>query len=106
MLRKYIHKRNKKRPHCSYDPADMEKAVCAYRAGEGGFIAVAKKYGVKKSTLRDKVNNFHPKHVGGQLAVPPKIEQMLASALKQVATWGFPLDREELKEIVKSILDA
>ena len=47
----------------------------------------------------------HPKSVGGQLAVSSDIETILASAVDQVAAWGFPLDRGEVKIIVKSILD-
>ena len=60
-------------------------------------------FDVKRSTLCDHFHGKHLKKLGKPQAVVPEVEDAIATMLDQVAEWGFPVGRFELKLIIKNI---
>jgi hypothetical protein len=62
--------------------------------------AVARKWGVKKGTLFNRLEGKHISVVGRKTVIPYEKEQELAECLKLMAKWGFGISKEEVLNIV------
>ena len=110
MPRKYKRVENKKRAYGSSSVEDLTKAEDFVKKG-WSLKKAAEKCNVKKSTLGDFVkrnrekNGSLSKPVGGQTYIPAKDEKILADLIDAIAGWGFPLSFNEVRYLLKYLLD-
>lgn len=104
MPRKYIRKLGGRAIN-TCDPDKMKKAVEAVRQENMTIRKAAVKFGVKKSTLADRVNEKHGNIQGGQTVIPVEIENIMVDRLLLCAEWGFPLTLLDLRLMCKGYLD-
>ena len=110
MPRKYKRVENKKRAYGSSSVEDLTKAEDFVKKG-WSLKKAAEKCNVKKSTLGDFVkrnrekNGSLSKPVGGQTYIPAKDEKILADLIDAIAEWGFPLSFNEVRYLLKYLLD-
>ena len=85
----------------------IEKAIKAVKDGVS-VRGTAKIHGVCRMTLQRRLATGEKPHksVGGQLSLPKEAEMELAKCLKIKAKWGFGNTITELKDLVKSFVDA
>lgn len=69
------------------------------------ITSVAKKHGIPFSVLQ-RHNNKCMKSQGGQPALTPEAEEHIIKNLNICADWGYPLERIDLRHIVKMYLDS
>ena len=107
MGRTYKPKLNKSRPYNSSPLEDLVKAADDVKKGK--TVRQAASFGVAKSTLSDylkrQVNGLLCKPAGGQQYVSTENEKLVVNLIDNIADWGFPLGFEEVRYLLKSLLD-
>ncbi|KAH9643133.1 hypothetical protein HF086_010585 [Spodoptera exigua] len=87
-----------------HDVAIINQALLDISAGNTSIRRVAEKYGISYSVLQRRINKSVKPH-GGQTAMTPEAEAFIVKNLNICADWGYPLDRNDLRYIVKLYLD-
>ncbi|KAJ8946047.1 hypothetical protein NQ318_005525 [Aromia moschata] len=82
----------------------MEEAVDAVREGMSQRAAAIKFNGPRISLLR-RVGGKHSKPVGQPIVLSQAEEETIAKTLGVVAKWGFPLNRVDVRDVIKKYLD-
>ena len=94
-----------KRKNRQYSAEDLSTAI---KKRTNKSISLRKAVGVTlvpKSTLHRHVTSPNLKKVGQPNALSDETERALAYVLDVVGQWGYPVDREGTKDIVKGVLD-
>jgi len=106
MPRKYVKKKNR-------NPVSDEKVQTAIHKIQANNLSIrkaAKTIGVDEKTLRNRIktlnNNSELKKVGGQQALPDKVEEELAHLLSIKAKWGWASSTEEVRDLVGEYVNA
>ena len=81
----------------------MELAIQAYRSENISFENAAKRYGVKITTLKDRVNNGGNK-VGRPTRLSGFTEALIVELLGSCSDCGVSLNRNETLDVVESYL--
>lgn len=92
----------------SYTPAQMHSAVEAVRGGMGLREAV-RRFGVPKTSLLDRTSgriDCEVSRSGPQPVLTPAEEAEVVQYVKGCGRAGYPLDKNDLKNTVKTVLDA
>ncbi|KAB0790261.1 hypothetical protein PPYR_04797 [Photinus pyralis] len=102
--------RTYKRKPCSrkykdYDEETLEKALESYVSGQNTLKEAGEQYGMPYVTIYRKFKGLHSKPHGGQTALTPNEEKAIVKGVSVAAEWGFPFERGETFEMVKSYLD-
>ena len=100
---KYI----KKKINCNYQnyhQEDLAKAVATVRNKKVSTRKAKDVFGMPKSTI-DKVKEKFTNAPGGQTRLMPEFEKMLVEVIDTFANWRLPLDKIDLRMIVKDYLD-
>ncbi|GFO16285.1 tigger transposable element-derived protein 6 [Plakobranchus ocellatus] len=66
---------------------------------------VAEIYGIPIRTLRNTVNGVHTKTVGGQTALSNELEETILAHVLKCIDYGMPLTPDDIKYMVKMVLD-
>jgi len=66
---------------------------------------VAKKYNVSRGTLQNRAAGRHKLKPGRQTVLTQVEELAIVDHITKLAQWGFPLDKTDLRMIVKVYLD-
>ncbi|KAJ8935120.1 hypothetical protein NQ318_009141 [Aromia moschata] len=82
----------------------MEKAVDAVREGMSQRTA-AIKFNVPRISLLRRVGGKHTKPIGPPTVLSQAEEETFANTLGVVAKWGFPLNRVDVRDVIKKYLD-
>ena len=99
-----IYKRKVGRRYASYTADNMTAALKELAEGKSQR-AVSKKYNIARGTLQNKIAGKHGKIVGHPKVLSDVEEVTLVNHLLIMSDWGFPLDRYDLRVLVKSYLD-
>jgi hypothetical protein len=92
------------RNYAAYTPAKLNAALEAISKGLTQRQASVK-FGIPRSTLKNKVAGKHGKKFGGQTALTEQEETTFSKYCISMSTFGFPLDTWDLRCVVKSYLD-
>jgi hypothetical protein len=65
----------------------------------------AEEFGIPKSTIKDNITKEEPTPIGRPTVLTDTEEKMLLEYVEILATWGFPMDGEDIRYFVKSYLD-
>ena len=104
MVHTYIKKDNKKG---SYGYCNKENMVLVIQEICNKTLSIkkaAEKYDLKKSTLYDHLKK-NMKSVEAPKALSDMIEERLAKMIDDLAEWGYPIGKLEIKLMVEDILD-
>ena len=63
-------------------------------------------FSVPYASLQNKTKGSHPKNIGGQKRLSDDFEKQSVSAANTLAYWKVPLDRLDIRHLVKNYLDA
>ena len=63
-------------------------------------------FSVPYASLQNKTKGSHPKNIGGQKHLSDDFEKQSVSAANTLAYWKVPLDRLDIRHLVKNYLDA
>jgi hypothetical protein len=66
--------------------------------------AAAKKYGIPNTILFDRVK-FRTEKVGRPTVLTEEEEAIIVERLLVLSVWGFPLNTNDLKHLIKAYLD-
>jgi hypothetical protein len=96
MVRKYVRKRAKRY-------SDQQLALAIKEVSEEGknLSSAALKYNIPKSTLSEHCRNVHPMPTGRACILSAEEEELIAKCLIYAANCGWPMDRVDLKEMVR-----
>lgn len=103
MGRTYIPKRGRK--YKKPNKYDLEAAIRAIKARQVTYREAEEVYGINYSVLYRHVSNPNIKTQGGQTALSAAEEKLLVSSILTCAEWGYPLDRFDVRCLVKGYLD-
>ena len=87
-----------------YDEDNMNKALSDLGKGQS-YRKVGIKYNIPKSVLQRHCRNTKTMKHGAPLSLSLEIENHMVSRLVTCAEWGYPLDKFELRCVVKAYLD-
>lgn len=59
-------------------------------------------YQLATATISRQINKKHAKNVGGQTILCPSEEKCIVEAILYAPDWGFPFEKEDMKQIVKA----
>nr|CAH7760106.1 unnamed protein product [Callosobruchus chinensis] len=94
MPRNYIKKRK------NYGEQDVADAETEVREGKSSIREAAKKFKINATYLYRRLHNMHQGVQGRRTALSQSDEEALANSVKVMAKWGFPLTKDELKNVV------
>ena len=87
-------------------PVCMAEAVdAAVRTGRMTERKAAEHYGITRSRLQNHLSGKHQGSCGHPISLTKIEEQELALTLDSVAEWGFPLNKMEVRILVKGYCD-
>lgn len=101
MVRNYIRKTIKQ-----YSDADMNAALQDVCDGIASAKEIAAKYNIPESTLSEKVNGVHLGRHGHKTDLDDVTERRIAECLMYAAECGWPLNRDDLKQIVMDFCES
>jgi len=87
------------------NPTDLANAVNAIKRKRMTYREAQEVYGINYSVIYRHVNNKDIKKQGGQTSLSLSEEKLLIDNILLCAEWGFPLDRLDLRLLVKGYLD-
>lgn len=90
----------------NYSDEDLAAALHAVKNTDTTISAAAKKFGIPRRTLSDKLSGSHPLKTGGQPVFSAAEEHEIANTLQVAADWGFPMTSLDLRLLIKSFLNA
>ncbi|KAK9686715.1 CENP-B N-terminal DNA-binding domain [Popillia japonica] len=93
-----------KRKYRDFSKEELENAIEAVKSKTLSLHEAAQTYGISKSTLWRKVKNRHMKSIGGQTVLSETEEEQIVETILYAADWGFPLDKEDIKDLIQSYL--
>ncbi|XP_055698570.1 uncharacterized protein LOC129799015 isoform X1 [Phlebotomus papatasi] len=85
-----------------YEQDDMEKALEAFRKGNS-LRQSARKFGVPRTTLRDKIIGRSQGSVGHPLALSRKHEDLLVKWVLEMADSGHPITKDQLLDTIQML---
>ena len=88
----------------NYDEKTLQKALDDIKKKKSLREAAAY-YKIPKSTLHDKRQGRKRQKHGGSTALSLKEEQLLADGILKFSEWGFSMTRDDIRLLVKKILD-
>ena len=100
MVRNYIRKTTTK-----YSQETLEKCLSCVRKGKMSMKKASRHFNVPYRTIRNKINNFHPKTSGGQTALQDNLEEHILNLLDLQTDWKVPFDGFSVWCFVKAYLD-
>lgn len=101
MPRKYVRK-----PGMTINrPETLEQILTEIRQKRISVRAAALKYGIHRNVLSNKLKNKAPKKCGGQTIFTEDEEAVIVAHIVTLSSYGFPVNKRELRFIVKSFLD-
>lgn len=93
------------RTYINYSKETLQKAVNDVKQKKLTYRQAYAKYGIPTATISRKINEKHTKNVGGQTILCLSEEKRIVEAILYASDWGFPFEKEDVKQIVKSYLD-
>lgn len=101
-----IHKHKLGTPYRrNYEAENMENALVAVVEGGCSFKQAAERFGVPKSTLYEKYRGLHSDKLGRPPVLSAIEERWLVDAMLAAASYGYPFDRQGIKEFVQNYLN-
>lgn len=97
--------RNYKKKGDVYSPDVLTKAISEVVNEKKSIRTVAEKYKISKSVLARKIIDPVAKKRGRKVALSLKHEQELSKHLNILAKWGFPLSKEDVKNVVREFVE-
>lgn len=94
----------KKRRYTVQSEEVIAAALAAIRDGESQ-VAVARRFGISRGTLQNKLKKSHSKNVGRPTVLSEVEESAFVDHIIVMADWGFPVDRTDVRMLVKAFLD-
>lgn len=92
--------RNYKPKPKTYNQQQVQNALQYHQENPTESVrSIARKFGLKKDLLFDRIKGKGTGKVGRHTAIPIDEEQELAVCLKTMSKWGFGLSKEEVKDI-------
>ena len=90
-----------------YNPISIANALQAVRQDGMKHGTAAKRFGIPKTTLLDRLKGRVADHskMGAPTILTTAEEQKLCRFIEESARLGFPLQRNDFKRLVKDILD-
>jgi hypothetical protein len=88
-----------------YTPETIKKALQEIENKTMTLNEASVTYGVPKTTLYDRMKTASDK-VGRPTILTPEEEKIIAERLVILGEWGFPLNTNDLKHLVKAYLDS
>lgn len=93
------------RIHRNYTKENLKVAASQVKGGHITLREAQDIFGIPKSTLSRFIKKKHLKSYGGQSALSAKEESSLVEVLILAAEWGFPLEKFDIRTMVKSYLE-
>lgn len=87
------------------NPTDLANAINAIKGKRMTYREAQEVYGIQYSVIYRHVKNKDIKKQGGQTSLSLSEEKLLIDNILLCAEWGFPLDRLDLRLLVKGYLD-
>jgi len=87
-----------------YTPALIKQALQQVTDKTMSLNAAAKEYGIPKATLHDRMK-FRTEKVGRPTVLTEDEEEIIVERLLVLSGWGFPLNSNDLKFLIKAYLD-
>jgi len=87
------------------NPTDLANAVNAIKRKRMTYREAQEVYGIHYSVIYRHVKNEDIKKQGGQTSLSLSEEKLIIDNILLCAEWGFPLDRLDLRLLVKGYLD-
>lgn len=84
---------------------ELANAVEAVNSERMSLKDAAEFYSIPKVTVWRKIKKLNMKMHGGQTALSKAEEETITDTILYAADWGFPLDREEIKDLIQSHLN-
>ena len=100
MVRNYIRKSTTK-----YSQETLEKCLSCVRKGKMSMKKASRHFNVPYGTIRNKINNLHPKTSGEQTALQDNLEEHILNSLDLLTDWKVPFDGFGVRCLVKAYLD-
>jgi hypothetical protein len=97
MVRNYTRKQIK-----WYSPEDLRMAVNEVNENVTTLTEIAKRWNIPSTTLSEKVRGLHPGKQGRACALSEVDERRIAECIAYSGDCGWPLDRGDLLDIIKS----
>jgi hypothetical protein len=91
--------------YIKYKKEDIAKAFQDLRANKLSYRVAAAKYNIEYTVLYRHNTRNNIKTLGGQTVLSPKVENIIVENINACADWGFPMDRYDLRLLVKIYLD-
>ena len=92
--------------YMDYEESKVDEAVDAVRTGNMSQRVAAVEFNIPRTTLKRRLNEGKPKNKPGRPPVlTEEVEAVLLQRIELMCTWGFPLDGEDLRYLVKAYLD-
>ena len=92
-----------KRKCLEYDAEVIEAAIDAVKQGMSRYTA-AKVYGITRNVLFHHLHHLRHKN-GRPFVLQPNEEQVLINVINQLTQWGFYMDANDIKILIKGYLD-
>ena len=80
----------------------LRKCLAEMKARKISMSKVPRKYSVPYGTMCSKINNFHPKKLGGQTALSNEFEEVLVKSLDQLTDWKVSFDGYDIRWLMQS----
>ena len=88
-----------------YEKEDMEAALSAVRNGEMSIRAAVKEFGVKRTTLQDRLSGKSGETVGRPTVLLAEEEALIVERIILMGTWGFPLNKLDVAHLIQAYLN-
>jgi hypothetical protein len=89
----------------SYTNSILEKAIADIREGKISLRKAHKQYKIPLGTLSHKINSKHGLKVGHPTVLSADEEKAIVDHINVVASWGFPFDFVDIRELVKTYIE-
>lgn len=84
-----------------YKTEIVEKALQEVAEGASSVRAIARKYGLQKDLLNNRLKGIGSKKAGRKTALSIAEETEIGTSIKIMAKWGFGLSKEEIKDCIQ-----
>jgi len=88
-----------------YMKEDMEAAISAVKNGDMSIRAACKEFGVKRTTLQDRMSGKSGESVGRPTVLLADEEALLVERIILMGTWGFPLNKQDVAHLIQAYLN-
>ena len=100
MVCNYIRKTNTK-----YSQETIEKCLSCVRKRKMSMKKVSRHFSVPDGIIRNEINNFHLKTLGGHTALQDNLKEHILNLLDLLMDWKVPFDGSSVWCLVKAYLD-